>query len=234
MPQPSPLTLESITVTFARRDGTHFSVIRDLSLEVKSGEIVSLVGRSGGGKTSLLRVACGNLRPSAGRVLWNGEEVAWHSQERMSEQHRGFLGVTHQDNPGLDDLSAVENVLLGTPPSMLGKGRRARHEAAERAATALKALAISDPQVRFGLMSGGERQRVNLARAFFNDPHLVLLDEPSSALDRQTTEVVAEMQRQRADAGTAILLATHDPLLTPITHHTVRLEDPAPTEEGTP
>ncbi|WP_172192630.1 ABC transporter ATP-binding protein [Actinomyces faecalis] len=220
---PPTLALQDVEIAFTRRDGSRLSVVSGFCLEVSAGEIVCLAGRSGCGKTSVLRTACGLLRPLAGQVRWEGRLLPWQAPGRLAATRSGFLGLVSQDNPGLEELSAVDNVTLGLAPHLRGRGRRQRTLARHKALVLLDRLGISDPGARLGRMSGGERQRVSLARAVLADPRLLCLDEPTSALDSASTQLVLELVHDQAHHGCAILLASHDPLVTQIADRVIEI-----------
>ncbi len=192
-----PLDMQGISVTFRQRDGAQLQVLRDVSLHVGGGEFMSVVGPSGCGKTTLLRVADGLLKPDTGSVRLGGTAITKPSP------HAGFV---FQDDLLLPWRTVLANVLF---PIEL------KHAitSADRGA-ALELLGIVGLE-RFGQsfphqLSGGMRQRVNLARALVGDPALLLLDEPFASLDAQTREILQEeLLRIWAQFGKTVIFITH-------------------------
>ncbi|MEV4810455.1 ABC transporter ATP-binding protein [Micromonospora avicenniae] len=180
--------------------------LRGVSLAVRPGELVAVMGPSGSGKSTLLALAGGLDGPTAGEVHVDGQPLAALDRRGLAQLRRRRVGYIFQDLNLLGSLNAVENVAL--PLELDGTGvRRAR-------ALALAALAeVGLPELgdRFpDQLSGGQQQRVAIARALVGERRLVLADEPTGALDSQTGEAVLHLLRRRVDAGAAGLLVTHE------------------------
>lgn len=177
-------------------------------LEVAAGEQVALVGRSGTGKTTLLHILAGILRPDAGEV-----EVAGARLDQLGEaardRHRGrHIGMVYQTFNLLQPFTALENVLLG---ALFGRG--AGHAARDRAHHLLEQVGLGERlHHRPNELSVGQVQRVAICRALINDPELILMDEPLGNQDRATGEQVLDLLLQMAAAGgKTVVMVTHDP-----------------------
>lgn len=200
---PVKLAVEDVSKTFRVRGGPYESghllpVLRRVSFDVKQGEIVSLIGESGCGKTTLLRIIQGLVRADSGTVRVDG------SATKGPGRDRGF--VFQQPNL-LPWRSARLNVEFG-----LELHGVSRHERADRAQALLRLVGLESSGEQFPhQLSGGMQQRVGLARALAIDPAILLMDEPFSALDAQTREILqAELLRIQAETGKTILFVTHD------------------------
>jgi lipoprotein-releasing system ATP-binding protein len=185
-------------------------VLRGATVSVGAGEVVALVGASGVGKSTLLHVMGTLDRPTAGRVTWRGEDLFARGESELVKFRREEVGFVFQFYNLLGEMTALENAML---PSLLC--RRSTHEARALAAEALSEVGLADRlHHRPGELSGGEQQRVAVARALINRPHVILADEPTGNLDPKTSEVVFELfMRLAAERGLAFLIATHNPEL---------------------
>jgi lipoprotein-releasing system ATP-binding protein len=182
-------------------------VLRGVSMSLGPGEVVALVGASGIGKTTLLYVLGTLDRPTAGRVLFDGEDVLARSEAGMARFRRQEVGFVFQFGNLLGEMTALENAML---PALLL--RKSPVEARRLAAEALNDVGVGDRlHHRPGELSGGEQQRVAVARALVNRPRLILADEPTGNLDPKTSEVIWELfLRLQAERGIAFLIATHN------------------------
>ncbi|MDO3682459.1 ABC transporter ATP-binding protein [Micromonospora sp. C28ISP2-4] len=180
--------------------------LRGVSLTVRAGELVAVMGPSGSGKSTLLALAGGLDRPTGGEVVVEGEALVGLSARELARLRRRRIGYVFQDLNLLGSLTAVENVAL--PLELDGTGVRA---ARQLALAALREVDLEDLADRFpDQMSGGQQQRVAIARALVGERRLVLADEPTGALDSQTSEAVLHLLRRRVDAGAAGVLVTHE------------------------
>ena len=187
--------------------GVRIDVLRGIDLDVRRGEIVALLGPSGSGKSTLLQ-AVGLLEGGfEGSIRIAGEEVAELSDANRTRVRRDTLGFVYQFHHLLPDFTAAENVII---PQLVRGATRA--DAQERAVSLLGALGLSERLThRPSKLSGGEQQRVAVARALANRPALVLADEPTGNLDEATADIVfAEFLRLVGDEGSAALVATHN------------------------
>jgi len=187
--------------------GVRIDVLRGIDLDVRRGEIVALLGPSGSGKSTLLQ-AVGLLEGGfEGSIRIAGEEVAELSDANRTRVRRETLGFVYQFHHLLPDFSAAENVII---PQLIRGASRA--EARDRAESLLGALGLSERLThRPSKLSGGEQQRVAVARALANRPALVLADEPTGNLDEATADIVfAEFLRLVRDEAGAALVATHN------------------------
>ncbi|MFL6844689.1 MAG: ABC transporter ATP-binding protein [Allosphingosinicella sp.] len=190
-----------------RQGGVTIEVLRGVDLDVRRGEIVALLGPSGSGKSTLLQ-AVGLLEGGfQGSIRIIGEEAATLSDGERTRVRRDALGFVYQFHHLLPDFTAMENVVL---PQLVHGASRA--EADERARSLLGTLGLADRLAhRPSKLSGGEQQRVAVARALANRPPLVLADEPTGNLDEATADIVfAEFLRLVRDEGSAALVATHN------------------------
>ncbi|ASW57511.1 macrolide ABC transporter ATP-binding protein [Plantactinospora sp. KBS50] len=180
--------------------------LRGVSLTVRPGELVAVMGPSGSGKSTLLNLAGGLDAPTRGEVRVNGRTLGSLDRRQLARLRRRDVGYVFQDLNLLPSLTAAENVAL--PLELDGmRVRRARR----LAVAALAELDLADLGPRFpDDLSGGQQQRVAIARALVGDRRLVLADEPTGALDSQTGEAVLRLLRTRIDAGGAGLLVTHE------------------------
>lgn len=196
---PARLTLEGVSKTFGKN-----AIIRGLDLDIAAGEIVCLLGPSGCGKTTLLRLAAGIERPSAGRILLDGTEVA--GPESFVEPERRGIGLMFQDYALFPHLTVQENVLFGLTAFP-------RPDALTAAARALRRVGLQDfADVYPEQLSGGEQQRVALARVVAPRPGIVLMDEPFSNLDRRMRDAVREETvALLREMGATTVIVTHDP-----------------------
>ena len=185
-------------------------VLRGATVAVGAGEVVALVGASGVGKSTLLHVMGTLDRPTAGRVSWRGEDLFSRAETELVKFRREEVGFVFQFYNLLGEMTALENAML---PALLS--RRPAREARARAAEALAEVGLADRlHHRPGELSGGEQQRVAVARALINRPHVILADEPTGNLDPKTSEVIVELfARLTAERGLAFLIATHNPEL---------------------
>ena len=185
-------------------------VLRGASVVVGVGEVVALVGASGVGKSTLLHLLGTLDRPTAGRVLWRGEDLFRRGEPGLVRFRREEVGFVFQFYNLLSEMTALDNAML---PALLH--RRPLREARARAAEALADVGLAGRlHHRPGELSGGEQQRVAVARALINGPQLILADEPTGNLDPKTSEVVFELfLRLAAERRLAFLLATHNPEL---------------------
>ena len=180
--------------------------LRGVTLGVRPGELMAVMGPSGSGKSTLLNLAGGLDRPTQGGVYVEGKLLGELSRRQLAALRRRSVGYVFQDLNLLPSLTAAENVAL--PLELDGMGVR---KARRLAVAALDEVGLADLGPRFpDDMSGGQQQRVAIARALVGDRRLVLADEPTGALDSQTGEAVLRLLRARVDAGAAGVLVTHE------------------------
>jgi lipoprotein-releasing system ATP-binding protein len=217
----SPLALTGIERTFIQGD-RRLEVLRGVSLELRAGEIVALVGQSGSGKSTILHIAGLLERPDGGDVVLNGKGAGALADQQRTILRRKFLGFVYQYHHLLPEFSALENVML---PQMLNG--LSRSEARRRATDLLAMVQLKDrSDHRPGRLSGGEQQRVAIARAVANAPRVLLADEPTGNLDATTAETVfRQLLTLVRETGMAALIATHNPDLAARMDRTVHLKD---------
>jgi ABC-type lipoprotein export system ATPase subunit len=202
------LEFDDVTIAYSRRNDEPLVLVSDSELAVRDGRLHCVAGRSGSGKTSVLRVAAGLARPSAGRVRWDGLDIGELDDDAVTRLRRDRIGYLDQSGAMLDGLSVLENVLAPAVPA-----RRVR-ELGTRALELLDELGIADrASARPAELSGGERQRAALARALLLAPPLLIVDEPTAGLDRRSADEVIDLLLARRSAGIAVLVASHDPHL---------------------
>ncbi len=197
--------LQSVTIRYERAGGDPLEIVDDYDLMLEPGRMHCLAGRSGSGKTSILRVAAGLVRPTAGDVVWAGERLGDLRDDVITQRRRRFVGYLDQSGVLISGLTALENVLLPAVPDRGARG------ATDRARALLDRLEIgSRASHRPEQLSVGERQRVALARALLLEPAVLMVDEPTASLDRVTADGVVDLLTELRDEGIAILVAAHD------------------------
>ena len=200
------LALRDIVRTFRQGDEA-LEVLRGLSLAVEAGEIVALVGPSGAGKSTLLHVAGLLERPDGGEVIVNGIPCGTLGDDARTRLRRIHLGFVYQFHHLLPEFSALENVML--PQLIAGLSREVARERA-RQLLAMVGLAERESH-RPARLSGGEQQRVAIVRAIANAPRVLLADEPTGNLDRDTAQnVFMQLHAIVRQTGLAALVATHN------------------------
>ncbi|MBW3091435.1 ABC transporter ATP-binding protein [Bifidobacterium sp. 82T10] len=247
------LDIRSLTREFNRRDKP-FAAVDHVGLSVDAGEFVAIVGRSGNGKTTLLNLITGLLRPTSGTVSVDGLDVASLDDRTASAMRNRTIGFVTQSATLLGNLTVLDNVIL--PAVMAGDDRDAasgngdvatvpaapadpdmpdviapeQHEAGDdplvrRARALLASLQVDDLAGCYPKeLSGGEMRRVSIARALMNRPKLLIADEPTGDLDADSTAVVMRLLRSTADDGTAVLMVTHDPDALAYVDRTLRMD----------
>lgn len=197
-------------------------VLKGIDLTIGESELVSIVGSSGAGKTTLLQIMGTLDAPTSGEVLIDGECVNRFSERRLARLRNNRIGFVFQFHQLLPEFSALENVMI---PALIGGAER--KAAAARASELLDLMGLSErASHRPNELSGGEKQRVAVARALVNRPTVVLADEPSGSLDsRNKEELHALFARLRDELHQTFVIVTHDESLSRQTDRTIRLVD---------
>jgi putative ABC transport system ATP-binding protein len=196
--------------------------LKGVSLQIRAGELTLLMGPSGSGKTTLLSIIGCILSPTSGSVTIAGEPTAGLSPEQLAELRRRHIGFVFQSYNLFPTLTAMENVRIALDV----RGENAG-EARRRAEEALKEVGLAHRLHSFPrTMSGGEQQRVAVARAIAGQPKLILADEPTAALDSENGQAVMALIAELAkDPNRAVLAVTHDPRIVPYADRVIRIED---------
>jgi len=215
------LELRGVGRTF-HQGGRDIEVLRDVQMSLVPGEIVALVGPSGAGKSTLLHIAGLLERPDTGEVIVGDEACSGLAEADRTRLRRGTLGFVYQFHHLLPEFSALENIML---PQMIAGTSRA--EARLRAGELLEMVGLGDRAThRPGQLSGGEQQRIAIARSVANAPAILLADEPTGNLDPETAGgVFDQMMKLVRGARLAALIATHNLELAAKMDRTLRLRD---------
>lgn len=197
-------------------------VLKGVSLEVKRGEVVSIVGQSGAGKTTLLQILGTLSAMDSGSLRIDGAEVSAMNDNQLSDFRNRHIGFVFQFHHLLPEFSALENVML--PALIAGRSKR---EAEQEAANLLKMMNLSDRTThKPSALSGGEQQRIAIARAIVNHPALLLADEPSGNLDtKNRDEIHALFFRLREELGQTTVIVTHDDGLASMADRKITMRD---------
>ncbi len=219
----TPATLvhvDSVTKTF-KRGSQEIHVLDQLHLDVKEAEFLALMGPSGSGKSTLLNLIGGLDRPTTGSVQIGPDRVDQLSDRQLAAWRARHIGFVFQFYNLLPALTAERNVELPLLLTSLNKAERRQHVAAALAAVGLSHRAKAFPRT----LSGGEQQRVGIARAIVTDPTVLLCDEPTGDLDRKSgDEILTLLQSLNRDHGKTIIMVTHDPHASARASRTVHLD----------
>ena len=197
-------------------------MLKGINLHINKGEMVSIVGPSGAGKTTLLQIIGTLDKPDSGNIIIEGTDVSQLSTKKLSEfrnQHIGFVFQFHQLLP---EFTAIENIMI--PAFIAGVSR---NKAKERAEELLALMGLSDrADHKPNQLSGGEKQRVAVARALVNNPAVVLADEPSGSLDSKNKAELHQLFFELRDKlGQTFVIVTHDEELAKLTDRTIHMKD---------
>lgn len=211
------IQIENLTKSFG-----NLQVLKGVSLSIKKGEVISIVGPSGAGKTTLLQLIGTLDRPSGGSIRFNGEELGKMSENRLATFRNRHIGFVFQFHQLLPEFTALENIII---PALIA-GRK-RKEAEAEAMELLRIMGIEQrAQHKPSEMSGGENQRVAVARALINRPDVILADEPSGSLDSHNKEELHRLFFDLRDKlGQTFIIVTHDESLAAFTDRTIRMVD---------
>ena len=215
--------LELIDVSQEFGDKSNLTyALRSVSMQVSPRQVVIVMGPSGAGKSTLLTIAGALRKPTAGRVIIDGQDTTTLSDRALAEVRLRTVGFVFQEFNLMDSLNVIQNLEL-----VLGKAGVPRKNAHARARELLNILGLSHRmEARIRLLSGGERQRVAIARALINNPTMILADEPTASLDGPRGAEVMTMLRMVADdMGKAVVMVSHDHRVLPYADRVVWLED---------
>jgi putative ABC transport system ATP-binding protein len=220
-PNTSPrCTVEDASCVRTLPDGSKLTVFDDVSLSVAPGSVFCIRGRSGSGKTTLLGVISGLLRPTSGRVYWGSQEIWSLTEAERAGQRRDQLAVILQDGGLIEWLTAEENVALSLSNGAAKDGKARIREILDQ--VGLGGRRRNYPHE----LSMGERERVAIARALVRDPDIVLVDEPTAALDRNTSAAILDLLLRLArENDAALIVASHDPNVFELADETFSLPD---------
>ncbi|MCC6966021.1 MAG: ABC transporter ATP-binding protein [Nitrospira sp.] len=201
------VSLHNVTKTYSR-GGTEVSVIRELSFVIPAGTFLAIMGPSGSGKSTLLNVMAGIDRPTSGSVVVAGTRLDHMSEGAMARWRARHIGYVFQTYNLIPVLTAAENVELPLALTHLTRRERADH-----VKTALRLVGLADRMDHYPRqLSGGQEQRVGVARAIVSDPTMILADEPTGNLDRESADdILTLLARLNRELGKTIVMVTHDP-----------------------
>lgn len=211
------IRIENLTKKFGELE-----VLKGVSLTVNKGEVISIVGPSGAGKTTLLQLIGTLDKPTSGKILFNGEDTGKMSSNKLATFRNRHIGFVFQFHQLLPEFTALENIII--PALIAGRKRK------EAEADAMELLGLMNLTERAGHkpseMSGGENQRVAVARALINHPDVILADEPSGSLDSHNKEELHRLFFDLRDKlGQTFIIVTHDETLASYTDRTIRMVD---------
>lgn len=242
------LVVDDLTKRFRRR-GREFDAVSHVDLVMDEGDFVAIVGRSGNGKSTLITMIAGLTRPTSGVVRVDGCDIGAMDDATLSGTRNRVIGFVMQSQTLLSNLNVLDNVVL--PATLFADSRRRQSfdtasgasiadgkieggqggegvvvdPLNERAMALLERLGVADLAGSYPReLSGGEMRRVSIARALMNGPRLLIADEPTGDLDQESTDIVMRLFRSLADAGTAILMVTHDPEALGYADYTLRMD----------
>ena len=197
-------------------------VLHNINLSIKKGEVVSIVGPSGAGKTTLLQIMGTLDKADKGQVIFNGQDISGLSQKKLSQFRNKHLGFVFQFHQLLPEFSALENIMI---PAFIGGA--SRKEAEERARELLNFMGLDDRSThKPNELSGGEKQRIAVARALVNHPDVIMADEPSGSLDSHNKEELHRLFFDLRDKyGQTFIIVTHDEGLAQLTDRTIHMKD---------
>lgn len=212
------LQVQNLTKTY-NSGSQALTVLDNVSFSIQPGETFSIVGASGSGKTTLLGLCAGLDRASSGSVILNGISLDQLSEDERAAVRNQYVGFIFQNFQLLPTLTALENVMI--PLELRGE-----QKVAQQAKELLDRVGLADRQGHYpSQLSGGEQQRVSLARAFSNRPRILFADEPTGNLDEETSQKVESLIFDlNKEAGTTLVLVTHDLELAKRTEHIIRLK----------
>ncbi len=197
-------------------------VLKGIDLEISRGEVVSIVGPSGAGKTTLLQIIGTLDRPDSGSVIVDGIDTSRMNERKLAEFRNLHVGFVFQFHQLLPEFTAMENILI--PAYIAGKSTK---EAKQRAMELLNFMGLAERAThKPNELSGGEKQRVAVARALVNNPAVILADEPSGSLDTHNKEELHRLFFDLRDRfGQTFVIVTHDEQLASITDRTIKMRD---------
>ena len=211
------IQLKNITKSFGS-----LQVLRGIDLSVEEGQVVSIVGPSGAGKTTLLQIMGTLDKADGGQVIINGQNISALNQKKLSRFRNKHLGFVFQFHQLLPEFTALENIMI---PAFIGGADK--KEAEERARELLQFMGLADRAThKPNELSGGEKQRVAVARALVNHPDVIMADEPSGSLDSRNKEELHKLFFDLRDKyGQTFIIVTHDESLATLTDRTIHMKD---------
>lgn len=223
------LQLTNVTLKYPDGENGHLTALDAVNLQAAAGTVTSLVGPSGSGKSSLLAVAATLVKPTHGEVLVDGVDITALRDAERTALRRDKIGIIFQQPNLLPSLTAVEQLLVAEHL----RGNKPR-KAKARAMEMLDVVGLAESASRRPhQLSGGQRQRVNIARALMGDPSVLLVDEPTAALDHERSESIVRLLCQiTREFGVATIMVTHDTEFVPLTDAVATMRDGALSAAG--
>lgn len=198
-------------------------VFENVSFKIEEGEFVSIIGRSGSGKSTLLHITGLIDRPTKGKIVFNGKEVVGLSDEEFARIRNEEIGFVFQDYKLIQDMTVYENIEI---PLAFSRKKFKRSEVKERISQVLNELGLAGKEKAFpNELSGGQKQRVAIARAIINEPRILLADEPTGNLDKESADIIMDIftdlhKRKKM----TIVLVTHDSYIQGFSNRTIEME----------
>ncbi len=200
----SIIKTENLSKSFKRGSNTLFAV-KNVNFTLEEGDFVNIIGRSGSGKSTFLNLLSGLLKPTEGKIFAKGKDMSDFSDREISKYRNEVIGFVPQSLGTLPNLNVLENVSL---PYYLFKRDESAYEKAAMLLDLMGILHLKDDFPKN--LSGGELKRVLIARSMINSPELLILDEPTSDLDKNTTMEIMDLLKKINSKGTALIIVTHE------------------------
>lgn len=216
------ITLYSLN-KYYRMGKTNFHALKNINLEIKQGEFIMIMGKSGSGKTTLLNILGFLDKFNSGKYIFDGKDVSNISENMRSEYRNRYVGFIFQQFNLIHSLNIFQNIEL---PMIYNREKISTEEKRRRIMSSLEAVGLGDKANSYpNQLSGGQQQRVAIARALVNNPSIIFADEPTGALDSETSRDIMTVLSNLNKQGKTIIMVTHDEDLTTYASKVIRLKD---------
>lgn len=197
-------------------------VLKDLNLEIESGEFIMIMGKSGSGKTTMLNILGFLDKLDEGKYYFDGTDVSNLSENKRSEYRAEYVGYVFQQFNLIDTLTVSQNIEI----PLIYSGFKNKNKRKELVAKRLKEVGLEDKALSYpNHLSGGQQQRIAIARALVNNPKIIFADEPTGALDSETGKEIMRLLTELNESGTTIIMVTHDHDMTKYASRVISLKD---------